>query len=73
MKEEIKYLEKIERYVNDQLTEAEKEDFEKKLAADKKLADEVEWYKAAKNLVIHAGRNELKNKFAAFEKELSPS
>ncbi len=72
MKDDLKNIEKIDRYLNGQFSTEEKTVFEKELASDDSLARQVELIKAARNTIIHAGRADLKNKFDQFEKEIAP-
>ena len=53
---------KIIKYINGQLTDAEKKAFEKEMANNKALSEEVEFYKNISTVTNHHSEKELKNK-----------
>lgn len=60
--------EQIERYLNGQLTEVEKETFEKKAHEDMTLAKEIENHRAALFLIKTKAVSDLKNQLSGYSK-----
>ena len=71
MNNELKNIEKIDQYLNGALSPEERLAFENELLKNEELEKEVELVRATRNIVAHAGRAALKNKFDGFEKELA--
>jgi len=62
---EEKDIEMIEKYIFGKLSEKGKDDFEQRIAADKNLAEQLEFIRDLKSSSVELGRTELKSKLKA--------
>ena len=70
MNNEQKNIEKIDRYLNGELSPEEQLAFDNELLKNEELEEEVELLKAARATAYHAGRSSLKKKLNQFEEEI---
>ena len=57
----------IERFLNDEMTEQERSDFQVRLESDAALQEDMALYKIAEKVLVWKGEAELKNRLATYE------
>lgn len=69
MEEDLQHLDLIDKYINNELSESERIEFERLLIEDKKFGEELKFYKALYSGIEEKSKTELKSRLQGYYEE----